>query len=138
MSKSEMRRHEIMGKPREWWIQDPPDKHDMRGYVSKDCNVSFEKRTYSVHVIEYSAYEQVVRERDEARALHDDAVKEHDECCARSDKLIEALRWISGIDENKPYTTYYERTLDDGTVVPTCSEIAGQAIAEYERETIKI
>lgn len=42
----------------------------------------------------------------------------------------EALEWISGKDESRPYTTYYERTLDDGTFVPTFDEIAEQALAK--------
>lgn len=45
-------------------------------------------------------------------------------------KYEEALRWIAGMDKEKPYATYYERDLDDGTVVPSVSDIAIAALKE--------
>lgn len=41
----------------------------------------------------------------------------------------ESLEWISGkFDNEKPYCTYYERTLDDGSIIPTTNDIAGKAL----------
>lgn len=46
--------------------------------------------------------------------------------------LTEALRWIAGEDDTKPYVTYYERTLDDGTEVQTYAEVARAALEKVE------
>lgn len=45
------------------------------------------------------------------------------------DRLKAALEWIAG-ESDKPYCTYYERTLDDGVVIPTTKDIARAALKE--------
>lgn len=39
----------------------------------------------------------------------------------------EALEWIAG-KSDKPYCTYYERVLDDGTEVPIVDDVAEAAL----------
>jgi hypothetical protein len=48
--------------------------------------------------------------------------------------VVEALAWIAGVNDSKPYTTYYERDVGDGQVVPPYYEIAQEALAELERK----
>lgn len=46
-------------------------------------------------------------------------------------ECVTALRWIAGeLDEERDYCTYYERTLEDGTVIPPTNEIAEAALAK--------
>lgn len=45
------------------------------------------------------------------------------------DKFRAALEWIAG-KTDKPYCTYYERILPDGTEVPTYCDIAEKALKE--------
>lgn len=47
------------------------------------------------------------------------------------DKFRAALEWIAG-KTDKPYCTYYERILPDGTEVPTYYDIAEKALAKEQ------
>ncbi len=103
----------MSNKPREWWLL-----HDNKACCDSVCKTEAIAKDRALqddsmtHVIEYSAYEyekqqrlareeywsqdneQVVRERDGARALAVKYLREGDMERARSAKLIEALKYI--------------------------------------------
>lgn len=67
------------------------------------------------------------------RPLYESAPTDLTRLVAMIERAVGALEWLAGKDEGKPYVTYYERTLDDGTTVPTFDEVAESALTDIER-----
>ena len=45
--------------------------------------------------------------------------------------LLEALKRLAGEDHSKPFISYYERHLEDGTVIPTFRDFAQEALDNF-------
>jgi hypothetical protein len=53
----------------------------------------------------------------------------HKLCLEAEQKLAVAVEALDRIVNGAPYVTYYERYMDDGTIIPTYGEVAEKALA---------
>lgn len=112
-------------KPRGWWILG--DKAIPNGHIVPDRYLSGDL------VIEKSAYDALMESYKGMLKNEELDQQEYYALKAEAEKLAEALLWISGNNPEKPYCTYYVRTLKDGSTVPTYDEIAMTALTNWQK-----